>query len=153
MYKQTYKGLYRVKNIEKYKGDITNVVYRSLWELRFMKWCDTNDGVLEWGSEIVVIPYVSPVDNNIHRYFVDFYIKIKNKNDEIKKYIIEIKPKKFTVPPKMPSKKTKQYVDEVFQYTINQAKWNAARKYCEKTNLNFMILTENELGINNKYGK
>ena len=150
MYKNTYKGRYKVINPAKYKGDITNVVYRSLWELRFMKWCDNNDAILEWGSEIVVIPYVSPVDNKVHRYFVDFYIRVKNKNNEIEKYIIEIKPEKFTKPPPIPKKKTKQFIEEVFTYGINEAKWKAAREYCENRKMKFLILTEKELGLENK---
>ena len=89
MYKNTYKGKYRVLNPNKYKGEINNVIYRSLWELKFMKWCDGNTGVLEWGSETVVIPYVSPVDKRIHRYFVDFFIKVLDKNNSIQKYLIE----------------------------------------------------------------
>ena len=76
MYKETYKGRYRVQNPKKYRGNLSEVVYRSSWELKFMKWCDTNSSVLEWGSETTVIPYKSPVDNKIHRYFVDFYIKL-----------------------------------------------------------------------------
>ena len=150
MYKNTYKGRYKVINPAKYKGDVTNVVYRSLWELRFMKWCDTNEAILEWGSEIVVIPYVSPVDNKVHRYFVDFYIRVKNKNNEIQKYIIEIKPEKFTKPPPIPKKKTKQFIEEVFTYGINEAKWKAAREYCEDRKMKFLILTEKELGLENK---
>lgn len=149
MYTKTYKGKFRIKNPEKYKGDITNIVYRSLWELRFMKWCDGEQSILEWGSEIVVIPYVSPVDSKVHRYFVDFYIKVKDKNNNISKYLVEIKPEKFTKPPEIPKRKTKKFIDEVFQYGVNEAKWNAANKYCENRNMKFIILTEKDLGITN----
>lgn len=153
MYKNTYKGRYRINNPLKYKGDIHNVIYRSLWELRFMKWCDSNSSVLEWGSETIVIPYISPIDKKIHRYFVDFFIKVKDKNEEIKKYLIEIKPEKFTKPPAIPKRKTKQFIDEVFQYGVNEAKWKAAFEYCEDRKMKFMILTEKDLGIQsyNKY--
>lgn len=147
MYKNTYKGKYRVLNPNKYKGEINNVIYRSLWELKFMKWCDGNTGVLEWGSETVVIPYVSPVDKRIHRYFVDFFIKVLDKNNSIQKYLIEIKPEKFTKPPAIPKRKTKQFIDEVFQYGVNEAKWKAAFEYCEDRKMKFMILTEKDLGI------
>jgi len=147
MYKNTYKGRYRINNPLKYKGDLNNVIYRSLWELRFMKWCDSNLSVLEWGSETIVIPYVSPIDKKIHRYFVDFFIKIRDKNNEIQKYLIEIKPEKFTKPPEIPKRKTKQFIYEVFQYGVNEAKWKAAFEYCKDRKMKFMILTEKDLGI------
>jgi hypothetical protein len=147
MYRETYKGRYRIQNPRKYKGDINDVIYRSSWELRFMKWCDLNPNVIEWGSETVIIPYRSPVDNRMHRYFVDFYIKTKDKNNEIKKYLIEIKPEKFTKPPAIPQKKTKRFIEEVFNYGINQNKWKSANEYCEDRGWKFLVLTEKDLGI------
>ena len=147
MYTKTYKGRFRVANAAKYKGDITNIVYRSLWELKFMKWCDSSISVVEWGSETVIIPYISPIDNKVHRYFVDFYIKVKTKTDSIEKYLIEIKPEKFTKPPEIPKKKTKRFIDEVFQYGVNDAKWKAAFEFCKDRNMKFIILTEKDLGI------
>lgn len=147
MYTKTFKGRYRVKNPSKYRGDIHTVVYRSLWELRFMKWCDDTESILEWGSETVVIPYISPLDRKVHRYFVDFFVKVKNRNEEIQKYLIEIKPEKFTKPPEIPKKKTKKFIDEVLQFGVNDAKWKAAFEYCKDRNLKFMILTEKDLGL------
>lgn len=147
MYTKTFKGRYRVQNPLKYNGDINSVIYRSLWELRFMKWCDENDSILEWGSETVIIPYISPLDRKIHRYFVDFFVKVKNRNNEIQKYLIEIKPEKFTKPPEIPKKKTKKFIDEVLQYGVNDAKWKAAFEFCKDRNLKFMILTEKDLGL------
>lgn len=147
MYKNTYKGRFKIANPKKYRGDTGDVIYRSSWELRFMKWCDNNPSVIEWGSETVVIPYKSPVDNKIHRYFVDFYIKIKNKQGSIDKYLIEIKPEKFTKPPPIPERKTKKFIEEVFQYGTNQAKWRAANEFCMDRNMKFLILTENDLGL------
>lgn len=148
MYKETYKGRYRIENIKKYKGDISDVIYRSSWELKFMRWCDSNPSVLEWGSETVIIPYRSPVDNNVHRYFVDFYIKIQDKNKKILKYLIEIKPEKFTKPPPIPQKQTKRFIQEVFNYGINQSKWKAATSFCDDRGWKFLVLTERDLGIN-----
>jgi hypothetical protein len=148
MYKETYKGRYRIENIKKYKGDISDVIYRSSWELKFMRWCDSNPSVLEWGSETVIIPYRSPVDNNIHRYFVDFYIKIQDKDKKILKYLIEIKPEKFTKPPPIPQKQTKRFIQEVFNYGINQSKWKAATSFCDDRGWKFLVLTERDLGIN-----
>jgi hypothetical protein len=148
-YTKTYKGKFRVDNPGKYKGDISNIVYRSLWELRFMKWCDKNQSVEEWGSETVIVPYISPIDRKAHRYFVDFYVKVRNKNGALQKYLIEIKPERFTKPPAIPKKKTKRFIDEVFQYSVNDAKWKAAFEFCKDRNMTFMILTEKDLGIIN----
>jgi hypothetical protein len=147
MYTKTYKGRFRVLNPAKYKGDITNVIYRSLWELRFMKWCDQSPSIIEWGSETVIIPYVSPVDKKVHRYFVDFYIKVRSKNNTTEKFLIEIKPEKFTKPPEIPKKKTKRFIDEVFQYGVNEAKWKAAFEFCTDRNMKFIVLTEKDLGL------
>jgi hypothetical protein len=124
-----------------------NVIYRSSWELKLMNWCDTNESVLEWGSEVAVIPYISPVDNKVHRYFVDFYMKIRDKHGVEQKYLVEVKPKKFTQEPVKPRRVTKQFIDEVFNYGVNQAKWKAAREFCEDRRWKFVVLTEDELKI------
>ena len=149
LYTKTYKGKFRTKNPSKYKGDVNNIVYRSLWELRFMKWCDSNPSVQEWGSETVIVPYISPLDKKVHRYFVDFYIKVVDKNGGLQKYLIEIKPERFTKPPIIPARKTKAFIDEVFQYGVNEAKWKAAFEFCQDRNMKFMVLTEKDLGLMN----
>lgn len=143
----SYKGKYQPSYPKKYKGDPTNIIYRSLWERKFMVYCDLNENIIEWGSEELVLPYRSPVDNRIHRYFPDFYIKIKESTGQIKKYIIEIKPQRQTVEPKVPQRKTKGYIYEVVEYAKNQAKWKAAKEWCLDRGYEFKILTENELGI------
>ena len=142
-----YKGKYRPSYPQKYKGNPTNIIYRSLWERHFMKYCDNNSNILEWGSEEIVLPYRSPIDNRIHRYFPDFYIKVKENNGKIKKYIIEIKPKRQCMEPKVQQKKTKGYIYEVYEYARNQAKWKAAEEWCKDRKWEFKVLTENELGI------
>lgn len=143
-----YKGKYSPSFPKKYKGDPTNIIYRSLWERKFMKYCDLNENILEWGSEEISLPYVSPVDNRVHRYFPDFYIKVREQNGQIKKYIIEIKPAKQTKEPEKKKKITKGYVYEVVEYAKNQAKWQAAKEFCDDRQWEFKILTENELGLN-----
>ena len=143
----SYKGKYQPDNPKKYKGDPTNIIYRSLWERKFMKYCDLNENILEWGSEIMALPYRSPIDNRIHKYFPDFYIKVKESSGEIKKCIIEIKPKKQTVEPIPQKRKTKGYIYEVYEYAKNQAKWKAAEEFCKDRQWEFKVLTENELGI------
>ena len=143
----SYKGKYQPSFPKKYKGDPTNIVYRSLWERTFMKYCDTNENILEWFSEEIAVPYRSPIDNKIHRYFPDFYIKVKESNGSIKKYIIEIKPKKQTIEPQVQKRRTKGYIYEVYEYAKNQAKWKAAEEWCADRGYEFKVLTEDDLGI------
>ena len=110
----SYKGRYTPINPKKYKGNPSRIDYRSLWERKFMVYCDTNNSILEWGSEEVIIPYLSPWDGRVHRYFPDFYIKVREHNKTTKKYIIEIKPKKQCKPPiATPKRKTKKWFGEV----------------------------------------
>ena len=142
-----YKGKYRPTHPSKYRGNPTNIIYRSLWELKFMKYCDSNPNILEWGSEEVIVPYRSPIDNRYHRYFPDFYIKVRESTGTIKRMIIEIKPQKQCIEPKVQKKKTRSYVYQVCEYAKNQAKWEAAKEFCEDRQWEFKVLTENELGI------
>ena len=141
----SYKGRFRPKNHKKYKGDPTKVFYRSLRERRFMHYCDNTPSILEWNSEEIVIPYVSPVDNKVHRYFPDFYIKVRNVSGTVRREIIEVKPKRQCEPPKKPQRQTKKYLREVATYGVNQAKFKAAEEYCKNRKYNFRILTEDHL--------
>jgi hypothetical protein len=143
----SYKGKYSPSYPKKYKGNPTNIIYRSLWERKFMVYCDKNENILEWGSEEIALPYRSPVDNKIHRYFPDFYVKLKESTGQIKKMLIEIKPQKQTTPPTKPKRNTKGYIYEVYEYAKNQAKWKAAEEFCRDRRWEFKVLTENELGI------
>ena len=141
----TYKGRYIPSKPRKYKGDPSNIIYRSLWERKFMVYCDRNDAILEWGSEEIIIPYKSPLDGRIHRYFPDFYVKVKQNDGTIKKMIIEVKPKKQCKPP-VGKKKTKNYIKEVQTWGVNKAKWEYALEWCKDRNMEFKILTEDHLG-------
>ena len=143
----SYKGKYYPSFPRKYKGDPTNIVYRSLWERKFMVYCDKNQNILEWASEEIAIPYRSPIDNRVHRYFPDFYMKVKETNGKIKNYVIEVKPAKQTKPPKKPKRQTKGYIREAYEYARNQAKWKAAREYCADRMWEFKVITEQELDI------
>lgn len=143
----SYKGKYKPSHPEKYNGDPTNIIYRSLWERKFCVYCDTNEKIIEWSSEEKAIPYRSPIDGKIHRYFPDFLIKVKESDGSIKKYVIEIKPSKQTVPPQKPKRQTKQYISEVYEYAKNQSKWEAAREWCADRGYEFKIITEHELNI------
>ncbi len=142
-----YKGKYKPRIPSKYKGDPTNIIYRSLWERKFMVYCDSTTNILEWGSEEIVLPYRSPIDNKVHRYYPDFYIKVRESTGKIKRYLIEVKPLKQTVKPKKPKRQTKGYIREAFEYARNQAKWKAAREYCADRMWEFKVITEKELDI------
>jgi len=143
-----YKGFFKPKNPAKYKGDPTNIVYRSSWELKLMIWLDTHPDVLQWGSEELVIPYRSPIDNKIHRYFPDFFVRKRSPSGKIENVVIEVKPHNQTVPPKAQTKKTKRYLSEVYTWGINSSKWEAASEYCKDRNWKFVVMTEKDLGIN-----
>ncbi len=137
----SYKGKYKIKNPEKYLGDYTKVVYRSLWERQAFKWCEGNSRVRAWNSEEVVIPYKCKTDNRIHRYFIDLFIEMDN-GDCI---LVEIKPKKQTTAPKKPSRKTKKYINEVTTYIKNTSKWTAANDFAQHKGWKFQIWTEETL--------
>ena len=145
-----YKGRYIPTNPKKYRGDPSQVIYRSLWERKLMVYCDRNNKVVEWGSEEVIIPYMSPKDGKLHRYFPDFYMKVKQSNGTHKRFIIEVKPKaQCKEPVKNPKRRTKKWFNEVVTYAVNQAKWKSATEYCENQGMEFKVLTEDHL--NPKY--
>jgi len=140
-----YKGKFRPQNYKKYKGDYTKIIYRSGWELKFMKYLDRQPKVLLWSSEEVIIPYKSPIDNKWHRYYPDFWVKT-SKNETL----IEIKPKKQTKPPKQLKetlKHRRRFLKEVRVWGINEAKWKAAAKFCEQKGWKWQIMTEDTLTI------
>jgi len=142
----SYKGWFTPKNRSKYKGDSENVVYRSSWELRVMKWLDENPSVIWWASEELIIKYRSPIDQKIHRYFPDFIIRLKQKNGAESTVVIEIKPQKQTVKP-VQKRKTKRYLQEAATYAVNQEKWRAADLFCKEHGWQFKVLTEKDIGI------
>lgn len=141
-----YRGKYKPNRPDKYHGDPTKIVYRSLWERKCMRVFDENPNILSWGSEEICIPYVSPVDGKVHRYYPDFIVELKNKSGEIETLVIEVKPSKQTQEPKIPTgKKTKKYIREVMTYSINNAKWKAAEEACKQRGWSFRIITEKEI--------
>jgi hypothetical protein len=142
-----YSGLFRPKNPQKYVGDPNNIVYRSSWECRVMDWLDRNRDIISWASEELIVPYISPVDNRLHRYFPDFLVKVRNKEGQLKTLMIEVKPKKQTQPPMQQRRITKQYITEVTTWGVNQAKWKAAEEYCLDRGWQFKIMTEEHLGL------
>ena len=139
---KSYRGLFRPNNPKKYVGNTKQIVYRSLLERRFMRYCDLNEDILYWASEELPVRYYNPLDKKYHRYFPDFVVKTVN-ND---KYMIEIKPSRQVTKPKPPKKKTKSYMRESFEYIKNQAKWQAAKSYCDDNGMQFKLITEKDLG-------
>jgi hypothetical protein len=144
---RTLKGYFKPQNPQKYKGDPTNIIYRSSWELVLMRYLDRHKDVLSWGSEEIIIPYRSPIDGKIHRYFPDFIVSKINKEGKKETSLIEVKPYKQTTPPAKQEKITKKYLTEVTNWGVNEAKWKAANEYCKDRGWTFHIFTERELGI------
>ena len=150
------KSIYRPRNPKKYVGNTSNIICRSSWERIFCNFCDESDHIVTWASEEFSIPYVSPLDNKRHRYYPDFLIKVKEPDGKFKKYVIEIKPKKQTIKPKMKtdsrkrSRMTNSYATELKNYAVNVAKWNAAIEFCKDNSLEFSIITEDQLYGNSK---
>lgn len=142
--------MFRPRNPSKYNGDHTHIVYRSSWELKFMRYLDAHKDVISWSSEELAIPYRSPIDGKMHRYFPDFIVKKRNPSGEVEVLLIEVKPEKETRPPAIQKKPTKRYLREVYTWGVNDAKWKAAREYCKDRKWRFLIFTEKDLGI--KYG-
>jgi hypothetical protein len=142
----SYKGRFKPNNPKKYNGDPNNIIYRSSWEVRVMKYLDENPNVIWWASEELPIPYRSPIDNRVHRYFPDFIVKVRRKDGLVMTYILEVKPESQT---KMPVQKrrTKKFLQEAATYAINQEKWRAADIFCKEHGWQFKILTENDLGL------
>ena len=149
-----YKGRFRPKNPEKYKGDPTKIIYRSLWEFKFFRYVDTHPDILWWASEEYVVPYLSPIDGKMHRYFPDVVVRKKTPEGKLETIMIEIKPDKQTRPPDLKKKNatpsgrvSRRYLNEVKTYGVNEAKWKAAERFCQERGWKFTIMTEKHLGV------
>ncbi|MFK5882900.1 MAG: head completion protein [Candidatus Izemoplasma sp.] len=155
-----YKGKYTPKNPRKYNGDSSKIIYRSLWERKYMVHCDTDPNIVKWSSEEVVIPYRCDTDMKMHRYYMDFWVRYSKPDPHgYLEALIEVKPYAQTQDPltfntknpfsktKKAKKKTKRILRESYTYVKNMSKWRAALKYCKKRNWRFIILTEYGLGL------
>lgn len=141
-YKQ---GFFTPVHPDKYKGSLP-IVYRSKLELNLLRWADKNPNVVYYGSETVVIPYQSPLDGKIHRYFTDMNMTLKNpQTGKITKYVIEVKPYKQVFPPDPKRTNKKSLYRDQLEYAKNLSKWNAAKAWCEHSGHKFIILTEKNL--------
>jgi len=141
-----YRGIYKPENPKKYLGNAGQIVYRSLWERKLMRYCDTNTKVIKWASEEIAIKYYNPVKKRAARYYPDFYMEYIDSEDKKKKVLIEVKPLKETKPP-VYKRRTKNVLIAEAMFSQNQAKWAAAREFCLDQGWEFKIMTEKELGI------
>jgi hypothetical protein len=158
--KNLIQGVYKCIYPNKYKGNKKNILYRSSMELAVFHYMDVSTSILEWNSEEVVIKYYNPVYGQIKNYYMDLwckYVSNEYETDEqgrkvltednktirkVKTAIIEVKPKCETAPPKEPTKKTQAYNNKVKTYIVNTKKWEAAKEYAKKYNMDFFIWTE-----------
>jgi len=144
-WKGVQKGLFTPRHPEKYKGNVKNIVYRSSWERSFMNFLDNNTTVIQWASETIPIPYRKPTTGRIHKYYPDFWVKYKNKNGKIIQEIIEVKPEKQTRQPTTVGKTKKTQLYEAITWSVNLAKWKAAKIFCDKYGIKFRIMTERDI--------
>ncbi len=150
MAKNYKQGIFKPRHPEKYKGDHRRIEYRSGWELKFMMYLDRHPDVLQWSSEEITIPYFNPVSKTQRRYFPDFYVKRRKRDESIEIAIVEIKPVEETRPPPMMTGKrgmTKSYLYKATTFATNAAKWQAAEKYCAAKGWKFMLMSQADLGI------
>jgi hypothetical protein len=141
-----HQGKFKPKNPQKYNGDSSNIIFRSSYELKFMQYCDLTESVISYQSEEFWIPYRSPLDGKIHRYFPDFFLKYKDKDGKTRNMVVEIKPAKDLKEPQTnPTRRTKSWAYSVKMWATNQAKWTAAKEWCADHNYEFKIMTEKEL--------
>lgn len=143
---KTYKGKYKLQKPRKYAGDVSNVVYRSLWERQVFRWCEGNDNIKKWASESLVIPYFCQTDRKTHKYYTDIQILWKDNSVTI----VEIKPKSQCSPPNPKRRKTKRFINEQLTYLKNESKWITAKKYCDDRGWRFEVWHEDvlkQLGI------
>lgn len=139
------KGRYRPRHPEKYVGDINKIIYRSSWEESCMTFLDNNTRVIQWGSEIIAIPYRKPTTGRIHKYYPDFWVKYLDENDIVQQELLEVKPSKETRQPTTVGKNKKTQLYEALSWSINTAKWKAAQLFCDKYGIKFRMVTEREI--------
>jgi hypothetical protein len=141
------QGIFTPKNPEKYAGR-GSIRYRSSWELKFMNFLDENPSIKNWASESISIPYKNPIANKTKSYVPDFFIVYEDVNKKLHAEIVEIKPHKETSF-EAAGKSTRNQV----QAAINQAKWTAAKQFCDRQGMQFRIITEHDMFAGTKKKK
>jgi len=140
------QGYYTLRNPDKYRGDVNNVRFMSSWELNVHKFLDNNPNVIEWASEEVVVTYIKPTDNRPHKYYIDYYVKMRNREGKIIEELWEVKPERETKPPTKKGKKSqKTILYEQITYAVNQAKWKSATLFAKQHGMVFRVLTEKHI--------
>lgn len=143
MARQYHQGKYTPENPKKYAGNINDIVYRSGWELQMMIELDRNPSVILWNSEGLAIPYRSPLDGEMHRYFPDMLIKVRDKKGKEQTFLIEVKPHAQTQI-RTQKRQTRKFLSEVATYAVNRAKWAAAEEFCKDQGWQFKVVTEKD---------
>jgi hypothetical protein len=124
---------------EKYVGDVGNIWCRSSWEVTVCKFFDSRSDVIRWGSEELVIPYLSPLDSKVHRYFPDFFVEYYDKDRNVIREIVEVKPLHESEEAFAKSDRSKDAL------VVNEAKWKSAAIYCEQRGMKFRVITEHSI--------
>lgn len=139
------KKRFRPNHPEKYMGDFENIIIRSSWELRVFQFCDNNPNVLRWGSEEIAIPYMKPFPGGYKpaNYYPDLYVEYNDREGNLIKELIEVKPEKFTKASRSRNSATKAF--ENMQYIVNMAKFTAASNWCEREGVKFSVLSEKSI--------
>lgn len=136
------QGYFPLNECKKYLGE-GPIIYRSSWEKKFCLYCESNPAILNWWSEPIAIKYFNPMDNNYHKYFPDYVIKLVSGET----YIIEVKPKSQLQKPQEPKRKTKKAIDSYkWSYEAwykNSLKQEAAKEYARMRHwTGFIFVTE-----------
>lgn len=140
---KTKSGEFVPRHPEKYIGSSPVIIYRSSWEQRALEFFDNNPNVVRWSYEDIQIPYLKPLPNgNLKKanYIPDAYVEYYNRSGELKKELLEIKPKKQTRRSRTRNVNRKMY--ENYVYAVNMAKWSAAERWCKIKGIEFRIITE-----------
>jgi hypothetical protein len=124
---------------------------KGLFQPKFPEKLDHDPKIIRWASEEFFIPYISPIDKQPHRYFIDLFYEEHMEDGTILRTICEIKPLSQTYPPIPPKKNTastkRRFLKESATYAVNKAKWESAQKWADKRGYKFQIMTERELKI------
>ena len=151
----TTKGMYQLVNSQKYRSP-RPPIYKSGWELKLFVTFDTNPFIEAWGYEPIEIYYYHPIYQKWSVYYPDFFIVKKSQSGRLQPTLIEVKPDKFTKPPKQPKPPTKGSIQAAERYqrslaryqanqndfAINCAKWQAAQSWCLKNSVEWCIISE-----------
>jgi hypothetical protein len=133
------QGKFEMKNPDKYVGKRTPMA-RSSWEFVFMRMLDEHQGVINWASESIQIPYRDPLSGRSTIYVPDFFIVYMDKNKNKHAEVVEVKPSSQTIREKVGKSLYNQE-----QYIKNLAKWEAATAWCKQQGVKFRVVNEDEI--------